>query len=188
MQPTNALNPALERTVLSPVAEFGGVGRFLAPPEIMSLAATDWSISTEADTSAAGCDLVRQWLREHNWTVNPAFMEQLQQPEHQAQPLVLLARVDARVIGGLLAETQLAWLRISILAVSPECRARGIGAALLREAERQAIARGCKYAYADTMEYQAPHFYLAHGFAKAGEIRDWDSRGHSKLYLSKRLQ
>ncbi len=140
-----------------------------------------------ADASAAGCDLVRQWLREHNWAVNPEFMEQLQQPEHQAQPLVLLASADSRVVGGLFAETQLAWLRISIMAVDPERRSQGIGAALLAEAERLAIARGCKYVYVDTMEYHAPRFYLAHGFSIAGQISDWDSRGHSKLYLSKQL-
>lgn len=148
---------------------------------------TGCSIVTVVDPSAPGCDLVRQWLREHNWTVNPAFMEQLQQPEHQARPLVLLATAGSRVVGGLLAETQLAWLRISIMAVQPESRSQGIGTALLAEAERHAMARGCKYAYVDTMEYQAPRFYLSHGFTKAGEIPDWDSRGHRKLYLSKRL-
>lgn len=90
-------------------------------------------------------------------------------------------------MGGLFAETQLSWLRISIMAVSPEWRSQGIGAALLAEAEREAIVRGCKYAYVDTMQYQAPRFYLAHGFVIAGQIPDWDSHGHAKLYLSKRL-
>jgi GNAT superfamily N-acetyltransferase len=126
-------------------------------------------------------------LREHNWAVNKDFMEQLQQSEHEAPSLVLLATVNPHVVGGLFAETQFAWLRISIMAVSPEWRSRGVGAALLAEAERQAIARGCKYAYVDTMEYQAPRFYLAHGFNIVGQIPDWDSRGHAKLYLTKRL-
>lgn len=150
-------------------------------------AATVWSVATVADTSAPGCDLVRQWLREHNWEANPDFMEALQQPEHQAKPLVLLATADSHVIGGLFAETKFSWLRISIMAVSPEWRSQGVGAALLRQAERDAVARGCKYAYVDTMEYQAPQFYQAHGFGIVGEIPDWDSRGHAKLYFSKRL-
>lgn len=145
-------------------------------------------IAPVTDSSVPDCDLVRQWLREHNWTANPDFMEQLQQPEHQARALVLLARRDARVVGGLLAETQMAWLRISIMAVSPECRSQGIGAALLAEAERQAVERGCKHVYVDTMEYQAPRFYLAHGFSIVGQIPDWDSRGHAKLYFSKDLR
>ena len=146
-----------------------------------------WNLTTVPDTSAPGCDLVCQWLREYNWAVNPDYMEQLHQTEHEARSLVLLANVDSRVVGGLFAETQFAWLRISIMAVSPECRSRGIGAALLAEAERQAMARGCRYAYVDTMEYQAPRFYLARGFVIVGRIPDWDSRGHAKLYFSKRL-
>ncbi|HEV7405035.1 MAG TPA: GNAT family N-acetyltransferase [Chthoniobacteraceae bacterium] len=151
-------------------------------------ASTDWNITGVADASGPGCDLVRQWLREYNWTANPHFMERIHQPEHEARALVLLAGAGSEIVGGLLAETQLAWLRISIMAVRPEWRSRGIGAALLAEAERQAMARGCRQAYVDTMEYQAPRFYLAHGFQIAGRIPDWDSHGHAKLYLTKRLQ
>jgi len=147
----------------------------------------DWHITAAADSSGAECDFVRRWLREHNWTVNAPFMEKLQQPQHEAKPLVLLARHGEHVIGGLFAETQLSWLRISIMSVDPKSRSRGIGAALLTEAERQAIARGCRYAYVDTMEYQAPDFYIAHGYTVAGEIPDWDSHGHRKIYLSKPL-
>lgn len=155
--------------------------------QMMKKAAPDWSLTTVADTSAEGCDVVRQWLREHNWAVNPGFMEQIHRPEHEALPLVLLATAGPAVIGGLFAETQLAWLRISIMAVAPESRSSGIGAGLLAEAERQAIARGCRYAYVDTMEYQAPRFYRAHGYTVAGAIPDWDSHGHTKYYLYKRL-
>lgn len=154
----------------------------------MSAEVTGWSIANVADSSASGCDSVREWLREHNWRVNSTFMELLQQPEHEAEPLVLLAQAAARVVGGLFAETQLSWLRISIMAVDPEWRSRGIGGALLAEAECQAIARGCKYVYVDTMEYQAPRFYHAYGFATVGEIPDWDSHGHKKFCLFKRLQ
>ena len=153
----------------------------------MSPSAADWCISTVPHAEAAGCDFVRQWLREHNWSANGAFMERLHEPQHEARALVLLAMVDDGVVGGLFAETQLAWLRISVMAVKPEWRSQGIGGALLAEAERQALARGCKYAYADTMEYQAPRFYLARGFTVAGQIPDWDSHGHAKLYFSMRL-
>jgi GNAT superfamily N-acetyltransferase len=98
-------------------------------------------------------------------------------------PQVTIKPTDA----GLFAETQLAWLRISVMAVSPERRSQGLGTALLAEAERQAAGRGCKYAYVDTMQYQAPHFYQKRGFALAGSIPDWDSHGHTKLFLTKRF-
>ncbi|QJE95593.1 GNAT family N-acetyltransferase [Luteolibacter luteus] len=139
------------------------------------------------DTMGADCDLVRQWLREFNVQANPEFMALLEQPGHQALPLVLLAKVDGKVVGGLLAETQLSWLRISIMAVDPRWRACGIGSALLEESVRQALVRGCRQAYVDTMDYQAPGFYQSQGFAVVGRIPDWDSRGHAKLYLTKRL-
>src|SRR5262245_12233690 len=101
----------------------------------MTLGSSSWSITSAADTSAEGCDFVRQWLREHNWASNPAFMETLQKPEHDACPLVLLAMEGGQVIGGLFAETRLSWLKVSIMAVSPEWRDSGVGAALLAKAE-----------------------------------------------------
>ena len=87
-----------------------------------------------------------------------------------------------------MAETQLAWLRISIMSVHPEWRSRGVGASLLARAEEEAAARGCTQVYVDTMEHQAPRFYLAQGFRVAGEIPDWDSHGHRKFYLTKQIE
>lgn len=146
-----------------------------------------WRIHAVADAAVRECDPVRQWLREHNWGANPEFMRRWQEPENDAQPLVLLAKIGSSVVGGLLAETQFAWLRISLMAVQSDYRARGIGGALLAEAERLAKIRRCRHVYVDTMEYQAPRFYLAHGFKMAGEIPDWDSHGHAKYYLTKQL-
>lgn len=145
------------------------------------------TITAVADTSAAGCSLVRQWLRDHNWVANREFMEEMQRTENAAQPLILLAKDYKGVIGGLFAETRLAWLRIAIMAVRPDSRSRGVGTAILAEAERMAIARGCRHSYVDTMDYQAPRFYTNRGYRISGEISDWDSRGHRKLFLTKSL-
>jgi len=146
------------------------------------------TITHADDTSAEGCDSVNEWLREHNWRMNPDFMTLLHQQEHDPRPLVLLARGGNQVVGGLFAQTQLSWLRISIMSVHPDHRARGIGAALLAEAESQAVLHGCTHSYVDTMDYQAPAFYQAQGYRIAGELPDWDSHGHSKFHLCKELQ
>lgn len=154
----------------------------------MSNTAFNPKLSVHADANVAGCESIRQWLREHNVAVNGAYMQKLQQPEHQPQPLIILAESPTgAIVGGLVAETQLAWLRISIMAVAPQFRAQGIGSALLAEAEAQAIRRGCAHAYVDTMEYQAPAFYVRHGYTEAGGIADWDSQGHAKYFFTKQL-
>jgi GNAT superfamily N-acetyltransferase len=153
----------------------------------MSLRYADWELIVEHEAESPNSDLVRRWLREHNWSTNADFLRRREQSEHQVLPLILLAAIDGCTVGGLLAETQFSWLRISIMAVCPEKRSLGIGASLLDEAERQAVTRGCKYAYVDTMDYQAPQFYRAHGYRIAGQIDDWDSHGHAKFFLTKLL-
>ena len=141
-----------------------------------------------AHTDAPGCDAVREWLRAHNWRENAPYMEQLTAMDFSGQPLVILAETaDAGVVGGLFAETQLKWLRISIMAVHPEHRGCGIGAALLAAAEEEARARGCIHAHVDTMSYQAPQFYESHGYKIVGELKDWDSHGHAKYHFVKQL-
>jgi GNAT superfamily N-acetyltransferase len=146
-----------------------------------------WTITHADDSTALGCERVNDWLREHNWTANPDFMARIHEPEHEAEPVVLLVKTDSSTIGGLFAQTQLSWLRISVMAVHPDHRGLGIGAALLSEAEREATSRGCKYAHVDTMDYQAPDFYQAHGYKIVATLPDWDSHGHTKFHLLKHL-
>src|ERR1700710_504933 len=134
----------------------------------MSLADPSWNIQNVSDTTAPGCEQVCLWLREYNLASNPEFMRLWEMPENEKVPLVLLASSEAAVVGGLFAETQFAWLRISIMAVDPGSRGKGAGSALLNEAERQGALRGCRYAYVDTMSYQAPGFYLKHGYQIVG--------------------
>jgi len=129
------------------------------------------------------------WLREHNLAANAEFMTARERPEHAAWPLYAVA-IDAasgRVIGGLVAETQFAWLKIAIMTIDPSFRRQGVGQALLDAAEREAVMRDCRYAYVDTMDYQAPAFYERAGYGMAGRLEDWDSHGHAKLFMTKRL-
>ncbi|HEY1064779.1 MAG TPA: GNAT family N-acetyltransferase [Pirellulales bacterium] len=147
-----------------------------------------WSLRPAINDRARGCDCVRGWLRDHNRRTNPRFMELLERPEHERRPLTILAWSGEEVVGGIFADTQLKWLRIDLMAVAPERRNQGVGTGLLKAAEEEAVARGCQYAFVDTMDYQAPRFYLAHGFEVVGRVADWDSDGHEKLYFCKSLR
>jgi GNAT superfamily N-acetyltransferase len=148
---------------------------------MIHIRATD-ELSEEA--RQAVCDELRRFNVENNGV----FFAARELPANASRPLYGVARDQAgRLLGGLLGETQLAWLKVSIMAVIPDARRQGIGAQLLLAAEAEAVVRGCRYAYADTMEYQAPGFYQKLGYQMAGRLGDWDSHGHAKFFFSKRL-
>jgi GNAT superfamily N-acetyltransferase len=134
-------------------------------------------------------DAVHEQLRLCNLAENPVFWAALESPGHAPAPLNVIARdATGRVAGGLFAETRFAWMKLAIMAVRQDLRRQGIGKRLLLMAEAEALNRGCKYAFADTMDYQAPGFYHRLGYATAGRIEDWDSHGHAKLFLVKELK
>jgi hypothetical protein len=53
-------------------------------------------------------------------------------------------------------------------------------------AEAEAVRRGCHGAQLDTYSFQAQGFYEKLGYAVFGIVEDYPS-GHSRIYLSKRL-
>lgn len=133
-------------------------------------------------------EAVNQQLRAFNQAANPAYWAKIADPETRLVPLIVIAfEPNGAVAGGLLGETQLSWFKLSVMAIGAKLRGRGIGTELVRRAEAEATRRGCKYAYVDTMSYQAPEFYQRLGYQVVGRLDDWDSCGHAKYYMVKPL-
>lgn len=93
---------------------------------------------------------------------------------------------SGNIIGGILGGTYWGWMYVDILWVKEEHRKTGIGSKLLKEAEREAKARGCHHAHLDTMSWQAPEFYKKHGYEVIGVLPDIPS-GNQKYLLMKAL-
>jgi GNAT superfamily N-acetyltransferase len=133
-------------------------------------------------------DAICEELRQFNMERNAAFFAARELPVHASRPLYAVARNrQGQLLGGLIAETQFAWLKVTLLAVVASARSEGTGRRLMTATEAEAVTRGCRYAYVDTMDYQAPEFYEKLGYRVVGKLEDWDSHGHAKLFLTKRL-
>lgn len=88
--------------------------------------------------------------------------------------------------GGLWGIVVADWLFVELLFVPEDCRGRGLGVALLREAEAIAQRRGCIGIRLDTFTFQAPGFYAKQGYTVFGALDD-HPRGHRRIYYYKRL-
>lgn len=137
------------------------------------------SIHSEPELSAADRDVVLGGLRSHNRRHAPA---------PNWTPLNLLLRgADGEIHGGLLGESGWGWVHIHILWVAEPERGRGYGSALLRRAETEALARGCRGIHLDTHDFQAPGFYEHFGYRVFGVLEDYPS-GARRHFLMKALE
>src|SRR5262252_2669478 len=102
-----------------------------------------------------------------------------------ARGLVILLRdADRRISAGLSGHTWGGVAEIRFLWVDEERRHTGIGSRLLRAAEDEARARGCRKIVLSTHSFQAPDFYRKHGYVVTGEFSDYP-RGHRSIFLEK---
>lgn len=93
---------------------------------------------------------------------------------------------EGRKQAGLIGSTHGNWLTVQYLWVAAESRGRGVGSSLLRQAEAEALQRGCKYAFLDTFGFQAPDFYRKYGYAEAFVLNEYPVSG-KRYYFTKAL-
>lgn len=78
--------------------------------------------------------------------------------------LVTLRDEQGRVVGGLSGDTWVGWLQVHALWIADDVRGRGMGRALMGQAEREAVRRGCTQAFLETLSFQAREFYEGLGY------------------------
>ena len=108
-------------------------------------------------------------------------------PPYNTHRLVVLLRAeDGKLLGGILGLTWWGWLRIDIMWLDESMRGQDWGTRLMQTAEAEAIRRGCRHAFLDTMSFQALPFYLKLGYTAFGQLDDLPV-GHSMHFLQKEL-
>ena len=103
------------------------------------------------------------------------------------RPLAVLVRdANDAVIGGLWGRTAYGWLFTELLFVPEALRGQGLGTTLMRQAEAEALARGCHHAWLDTFAFQARAFYERLGYGCFGTLDDYPV-GSSRHFMQKAL-
>ena len=84
--------------------------------------------------------------------------------------LTLTAGDNPDVAGGLWAYSLWGSFYIALVVVPAEARGRGLGKALMQQAEAEARLLGCRQMWLDTYAFQARAFYERLGFGVFGQI------------------
>lgn len=106
--------------------------------------------------------------------------------EFEFKPMSITLRHRGAIVGGLVGETYLGWMFISLLWVADEFRGKGFGSKIMRAAEKEARKRGVNNVYVDSFSFQAPAFYEKQGFREFGRLEGFPA-GHSRSWLTKAI-
>jgi len=143
---------------------------------IRAMSAHELSIDLADEPSPEELSIVERGLAEHG--------EARSEPRN-ARPLVLFLRdAGGDVVGGLRAATVWGWLEIKWLWIAERHRGLGYGRRLVAAAEREAVGRGCRHAWLDTFDFQAPQFYARLGYDVFAALDDFP-RAHTRYFLCK---
>lgn len=102
------------------------------------------------------------------------------------QDLAVALHGDDGILGGLWGRVAGNWLAIELIFVPETMRGQGIASALIAMAEAEAVKRGCRSAWLDTLNPQAARLYQSLGYAPFGELEDY-AEGTSRFFMRKAL-
>lgn len=106
---------------------------------------------------------------------------------YDTRPLCVFARgPDGRALGGATGYTRWGWLYVDCLWLPEAERRGGLGTRVLRAAEDEARARGCRRARLYTYSFQAEGFYARHGYTVFGALDDYPP-GHRQVWMRRDL-
>ena len=106
--------------------------------------------------------------------------------ETQQYLLATVRNPEGSLVGGLLAVTYLGWLHVQAVWLPESLRGKGYGGTLMKIAEDEAIRRGCKNAFVETLSFQALPFYEKCGYQVFSKLEGMPPGG-ARYALTKSL-
>jgi GNAT superfamily N-acetyltransferase len=132
----------------------------------------------ETNPSPADLDFLEDQINQYNMTVTGIPF---------GGRLACFERDEAGgIVAGLSGYTWGDCCQIEFLWVHERLRGQGTGGRLLAVAEAEAARRGCRQMVLDTFSFQAPGFYLKHGYEVVGVLAHYPNN-HQKYYLKKAI-
>ncbi len=86
------------------------------------------------------------------------------------------------VLDVLWGRTEMGLLFLDMFFLPKSLRGSGIGGRLLDEVETEARRRGCRRAVVETSSFQAPGFYMGHGYREFGRV-PFAVANHARIFL-----
>lgn len=93
---------------------------------------------------------------------------------------------SGEVVGGLTGRASLGLWFVDLFLLPAAYRGNGLGSRVLKAAEDEARRRGCRSGVLYTLSFQAPDFYVKHGWVVFGRV-PCDPVGTCRVFLSKDL-
>lgn len=101
-------------------------------------------------------------------------------------PYAFIARKDNKIIGAAVVKTFWGALHVKYLYLDSDYRGQGIGKQLMNQALQKGKSLGCRFAFVETMNFQAVDFYKSLGFIEEF-VRSGYDKGTSFHYMRKDL-
>jgi GNAT superfamily N-acetyltransferase len=114
-----------------------------------------------------------------------AFNEAKAGPNNHQFLVIGLSDDDGGMHGGFWGVTAYGWLYTQLLSVPEDQRRQGLGRRLMLEAEAEAVRRGCRHAWVDTI-FAPTEFYEKLGYQVFGTLPDYPA-GFSMTFMKKDL-
>lgn len=76
-------------------------------------------------------------------------------------------------------------LSVELFFLEENARGKGIGTKLLKEIEEVALEKQCKYAFLETMSFNAPVFYQKNGYHIMAQIENSPAEGETRYFMKK---